>query len=35
VSPLRVAEDAVRVDTTKLDVEGVLRAVLDLVEGRG
>ena len=34
-SPLRRAEDAVEVDTTDLDVEGVLRLLVDLVDERG
>ncbi|SHG63515.1 (d)CMP kinase [Streptoalloteichus hindustanus] len=35
VSPLRRAEDAVEVDTTELDVDGVLRELAALVERRG
>ncbi|MCP2261304.1 cytidylate kinase [Streptoalloteichus tenebrarius] len=35
VSPLRRAEDAVEVDTTELDVAGVLRELTALVERRG
>ncbi|MBB5958400.1 cytidylate kinase [Saccharothrix tamanrassetensis] len=35
VSPLRPAEDAVELDTTSLDLAGVLAALVDLVEQRG
>ncbi|CCH29265.1 (d)CMP kinase [Actinosynnema sp. NPDC047251] len=35
VSPLRPAEDAVELDTTALDLAGVLAALVDLVERRG
>ncbi|MEU5693336.1 (d)CMP kinase [Actinosynnema sp. NPDC020468] len=35
VSPLRPAEDAVRLDTTELDLAGVLAALLRLVDERG
>ncbi|MBW4717431.1 (d)CMP kinase [Saccharothrix obliqua] len=35
VSPLRPAADAVELDTTELDLPGVLAALLDLVEQRG
>ncbi|MGM1058515.1 (d)CMP kinase [Saccharothrix sp. Mg75] len=35
VSPLRAADDAVVLDTTSLDLAGVLAALLDLVDGRG
>ncbi|MEU7528046.1 (d)CMP kinase [Saccharothrix sp. NPDC042600] len=35
VSPLRPAEDAVELDTTPLDLPGVVAALLDLVEQRG
>lgn len=34
-SPLRAADDAITVDTTRLDVAGVLRALHDLVDERG
>jgi cytidylate kinase len=34
-SPLRPAEDAVRLDTSELDVTGVLSVLLDLVAERG
>jgi len=34
-SPLRPAVDAVEVDTTDLDIDGVLEHLLDLVEDRG
>jgi CMP/dCMP kinase len=34
-SPLRAAGDAVEVDTTTLDLQGTVNAVLDLVEQRG
>jgi CMP/dCMP kinase len=33
-APLRIAEDAVVLDTTELDAEAVFRAALDLVEAR-
>ncbi|MBP2324738.1 cytidylate kinase [Kibdelosporangium banguiense] len=35
VSPLRQADDAVELDTTELDLDGVLASLLDLVDGRG
>jgi cytidylate kinase len=35
VSPLRKADDAVELDTTELDLAGVLASLLDLVDGRG
>jgi cytidylate kinase len=35
VAPLRPAEDAVVVDTTDLDVEGVVARVLEVLAGRG
>lgn len=35
VSPLRQADDAVELDTTDLDLDGVLASLLDLVDGRG
>ena len=35
VSPLKPAEDAVEVDTTELDVPGVLARLVELVEQRG
>lgn len=35
VSPLRKADDAIEVDTTELDLPGVVNRLLDLVEGRG
>ncbi|MEU4806433.1 (d)CMP kinase [Actinosynnema sp. NPDC023587] len=35
VSPLRPADDAVELDTTSLDLAGVLAALVDLVERRG
>ncbi|GAA3877161.1 (d)CMP kinase [Saccharothrix violaceirubra] len=35
VSPLRPAPDAVELDTTDLDLAGVLAALLDLAAGRG
>lgn len=35
VSPLRVAEDAVELDTTELDVRGVLEQLRKLAESRG
>jgi len=35
VSPLRPAADAVELDTTSLDLKGVLAALVDLVERRG
>ncbi|MFB9908742.1 (d)CMP kinase [Allokutzneria oryzae] len=35
VSPLRQAEDAVEVDTTELDIDGVLARLLELAELRG
>lgn len=34
VAPLRPAEDAVRLDTTALDVEGVVAAMLRIISGR-
>ncbi len=34
-SPLAVAEDAVRIDTTGLSIEDVVRRVLDVVHARG
>ncbi|MGX7705700.1 (d)CMP kinase [Methylobacterium sp. Gmos1] len=34
-APLRVAEDAVVLDTTALDAEAAFRAATDLVDGRG
>jgi cytidylate kinase len=34
VAPLRPAEDAVRLDTTALDVEGVVSAMLRIISGR-
>jgi cytidylate kinase len=35
VSPLRQADDAVEVDTTELDLQGVVARLLDLVESHG
>jgi cytidylate kinase len=35
IAPLRVAEDAVVIDTTLLDIEGVLQRVLALIDGWG
>jgi cytidylate kinase len=35
VSPLRQADDAVEVDTTELDLQGVVTRLLDLVESHG
>jgi cytidylate kinase len=35
VSPLRMADDAIELDTTELDLAGVLASLLDLVDGRG
>jgi len=35
VSPLRQAEDAVELDTTDLDLPGVLASLLDIVDSRG
>ncbi|MET0237470.1 MAG: (d)CMP kinase [Kibdelosporangium sp.] len=35
VSPLRQADDAIELDTTELDLAGVLASLLDLVDGRG
>ncbi|XVV05896.1 (d)CMP kinase [Actinosynnema sp. CA-248983] len=35
VSPLRAAEDAVELDTTPLDLPGVVAALVELVEQRG
>jgi CMP/dCMP kinase len=35
VSPLRQADDAVELDTTELDLDGVLASLLDMVDGRG
>lgn len=35
VSPLRKADDAVEVDTTKLDLAGVVAALLAIVDSRG
>jgi cytidylate kinase len=34
-SPLRKAEDAVEVDTTELDLPGVLAKLLAIVDSRG
>ena len=33
LNPLRKADDAVELDTTGMDIEEVVRAVLDIVEG--
>ena len=35
VSPLRIAQDAVELDTTQLDVAGVLEQLWKMVESRG
>ena len=35
VSPLRKADDAVELDTTDLDLAGVLASLIDIVDGRG
>lgn len=35
VSPLRKADDAIELDTTELDLAGVLASLLDLVDGHG
>ena len=35
VSPLRMADDAVELDTTELDVAGVLEQLRTLVDTRG
>ncbi|MGH3861096.1 (d)CMP kinase, partial [Actinokineospora sp.] len=34
-SPLKQADDAVEVDTTELDIDGVVSHLLDLVHDRG
>ena len=34
-APLRVAEDAVVIDTTALDADAAFRAATDVVDGRG